>query len=64
MIDLFFLREFLLVRHRAAPKPCPPQRGAFGVQIASRLKKEDRGDRLDDAVDFHDSKQFDELFFG
>jgi hypothetical protein len=39
------------------------QRGAFGVQIASRLKKEDRGDRLDDAVDFHHSKQFDELFF-
>jgi hypothetical protein len=44
------------------------------VQIASRLKKEDlvsaggrnqgrRGDRLDDAVDFHHSKQFDELFF-
>ena len=23
------------------------------MQIASRLKKEDRGDRLDDAVDFH-----------
>ena len=50
-------------RNIGRPANASFQRGTFGVQIASRLKKEERGDRLDDAVDFHHSKQFDELFF-